>query len=235
MRRLLRGKRKQNKVKKRRFQPRFLVNHDLDRSTSSTEKKLTNLQARLVEEYVKDFNGHRAYKAAGGKAEGNAASACATQILNYPHVQKAVREKQREMREQASIDAMDVIRELMRIAFADMKDFASWSSGAVILKPSTQLPNSLSCVVQEITESTTNSGNTSVKIKLHPKIQALKMLGEHLNLFGDATNDDESVEDKAQQIRMAVNDIYSSVPTAPNTTPPKKEGKVVKMRKKDDE
>ncbi len=189
-------------------------------------KRLTRLQARMVEEYVKDFNGIRAYKTAGGKARGAAGRACAAQILSYDHVQAAIRLKQNEMREQSGVEVMDVIRELMRIGFADMKDFAKWSSGTVSMTPSEELDPSLSSAVQEVSETISKIGVSTVKVKLHPKLPALKMLGEHLNLFGKEASDDESVEEKAQKIRKAVNDIFESVPTAP----PPKEKKVVKLK-----
>lgn len=189
-------------------------------------KKLTRLQARMVDEYVKDFNGHRAYKTAGGKAKGAAGRASAALMLSYEHVQAAIRKRQKEMREQSGVEALEVVRELMRIGFADMKDFAKWSSGTVTLKPSEELDPSLSCAVQEVSESVSRVGISTVKVKLHPKIQALKMLGEHLNLFGKEAPDDETIEDKAQKIRMAVNEIFASVPTAP----PKVVKKVVKLK-----
>lgn len=175
------------------------------------KKKLTRLQQRMVDEYMKDFNGFRAYKAAGGKARGGPGRACAAQILCYSHVQKEIRKRQTLMREQSGVEALDVVRELMRIAFADMKDYARWSSGTVTLKASEELDPSLSCAVQEVVETPGKFGS-NIKIKLHPKIQALKMLGEHLNLFGKVETDETSVEEKAQKIRKAVNDIFDSVP-----------------------
>jgi len=193
-------------------------------------KRLTRLQARMVEEYVKDFNGYRSYCSAGGKARNAAGRACASQILSYAHVQAHIKEKQREMREKSGIEAMDVIKELMRIGFADMTDFASWTSGMVTLKSSEDLSSSLTCAVQEITETPAKFGST-VKIKLHPKISALKMLGEHLNLFTkEKMADEEGAEDKAQKIRKAVNDIFSSVPNAP-IEKVKTKAKILKLTK----
>lgn len=224
----LKSKRMTNTKPSRYEKPRgkyFGKYDDSDNSNNGT-KKLTRLQARMVEEYVKDFNGHRAYKAAGGKATGAAGRASAAQILIRPNVQAAIRMKQKEMREQSGVEAIEVVRELMRIGFADMKDFAKWSSGTVTLTPSEELDPSLSSAVQEVSESVSRVGISTVKVKLHPKIQALKMLGEHLNLFGKEAPDDETVEDKAQKIRMAVNDIFASVPTAP----PKVVKKVVKLK-----
>jgi phage terminase small subunit len=121
---------------------------------------------------------------------------------------------------------MDIVKELMRIAFADMKDYARWSSGLVDLVPSDQLDPSKSCAISEVKETPGKFGS-NVSIKLHSKIQALKMLAEHLNLFGN-DSDDETVEEKAAKIRKAVGDIMSSVPTAPV----EKKGKVVKLERK---
>jgi len=175
------------------------------------KKKLTRLQQRMIDEYMKDFNGFRAYKAAGGKGEGATGRACTAQILCYSHVQKEIRQRQTILREQSGVETLDVVRELMRIAFADMKDYAQWSSGTVVLKDSEELDPSLSCAVSEVVETPGKLGST-IKIKLHPKIQALKMLGEHLNLFGKVEPDNETIEEKAQKIRAAVNGIFTSVP-----------------------
>lgn len=203
-------------------------------SSSFKKKKLTRLQQRMIDEYMKDFNGFRSYKAAGGKAEGAAGRACAAQILCYSHVQKEIRQRQTILREQSGVETMDVVRELMRIAFADMKDYAQWSSGMVVLKDSEELDPSLSCAVSEVVETPGKLGST-IKIKLHPKIQALKMLGEHLNLFNkEVETDDDSVEEKAQKIRSAVNDIFASVPISDESsstpTSTKSTSKVVKLK-----
>ncbi len=74
-----------------------------------------------------------------------------------------------------------VLRELSAIAFAAISDVCRWDAQGVRLVESGLLTREQAAAVAEIAES--GPGRTSVRIKLHPKLKALEMLGRHCGVF----------------------------------------------------
>ena len=71
-----------------------------------------------------------------------------------------------------------VVLELARLAFADMRDFASWGDGGVRLRPSEELTEDQAACVSEIVETP----GKGVRVKLFGKQPALAALARHLGL-----------------------------------------------------
>jgi len=75
-----------------------------------------------------------------------------------------------------------VLKELERIGFSDMRQFASWGPGGVMLHDDTVLTEDESPAVAEVSEKQGQFGS-SITFKLHDKLGALKALGQHEGLF----------------------------------------------------
>ena len=109
-------------------------------------------------------------------------------LLGKPGVQAWLRSRISALTENALVRAEDVIEELKRIAFSDMRDFAKWGPNGVKLKDSKILKEAVARAVAEVSESTGAQGGGSLRFKLHDKLTALRALGEYLRLFeGKAT------------------------------------------------
>jgi len=194
--------------------------------SSTAYDELDIRRKRLVDEYLKDLDTYRAYRAAGYKGS----KTSAWEVLRNPKVQAAIKEKQEVLRNKINLDTDDILRELMMIGFANMMDFAEWESGQISVKDSSTIPRCLTACISEISESTTRFGTSTVKLKLHPKLTALKMLGEHLGIFG---KDGEGVDDPgevARKIKQAADALFGSVPI---TEPKKAKGQVIPLSKED--
>lgn len=74
--------------------------------------------------------------------------------------------------------AARVLEEQLKIALADMADFADWKDGELVLKDSATLDKSLTSLVSEVSQTA-----DGVKIKLHSKDRALDSLIRNLGLF----------------------------------------------------
>jgi phage terminase small subunit len=72
-----------------------------------------------------------------------------------------------------------VVEELARLAFADIRDFASWDEAGVRLRPSAELGADQTACVAEIVENAGKSGK-GLRVKLYGKTQALAALARHL-------------------------------------------------------
>jgi phage terminase small subunit len=140
-------------------------------------KKLTDKQQRFVEEYLKDLN-------ATGAAERAAYSdpAYGRQLIAFPNVAEAIAKAKKDRAEKVGVEQEDVVRELMLLGFSDMEDFATWGPEGVDLLSSEGLDEQASRCVSEVSQTITRDGGT-IRLKLHSKTEALKLLGQHLGIF----------------------------------------------------
>lgn len=135
-------------------------------------------QARFVEEYLLDLNGKQAAIRAGYSP--NSAEVEASRLLSTAKVADAVARAKADRSARTGISADRVLEELARIAFSDMGQFATWGDVDVALKHSSEVDTR--CVL-EVKETPMKTGGKALGIKLHDKVAALKLTGQHLGLF----------------------------------------------------
>lgn len=127
-------------------------------------------QARFVEEYLIDLNGTKAAIRAGYSK--HTAGKQVARLLAHVGIKKAIDAGKVEISKRLRINQDEVVKELAKIGFADMKAFAKWGPGFVTLKRSDELEPEQSCVVSELVETVTKDGG-SIRFKLHDKVKAL--------------------------------------------------------------
>lgn len=143
-------------------------------------QKLSDKQQRFIEEYLVDLNATAAARRAG-YSERNA-DKIGPELLGKTRVAAAIQALRTKLTEKAEISALAVLNELRRIAFSDMRKFSTWGPSGVKLLDSEKLDDDAARCVAEVTETVTKEGG-SIKFKLHNKVEALKLLGQHLALF----------------------------------------------------
>jgi phage terminase small subunit len=149
-----------------------------------TNGKLTPRQELFVREYLIDLNGTTAYRRAGYRGNDNACAVNASRLLRNDKVAKAIEAARAERTRRIEINQDTVLRELARIAFSQMTDYAFWDSSGLVLRDSSQLTEDQVAAISEIREKKTKDG-TEITFKLYNKPQALESLGRHLGLFVD--------------------------------------------------
>jgi phage terminase small subunit len=153
---------------------------------------LTERQRRFVEEYLIDLNATAAYKRAGYKPKSDhAAETSASRLLRNDEVRAEIRKQRKEQAKQSRITADRVLEELAHIAFSSLRDFGDWNAGGFFLKDSSQLPIGKARCVAEFSQTRTGRGGGSMRFKLHDKVKALDLLGEHLGLWGDVSEQEK--------------------------------------------
>lgn len=160
--------------------------------------KLTPKQSLFVDEYLIDLNATAAYKRAGYKAKGNAAEVNAARLLRNAKVQEALNERMKERQQRTEVTQDNVIKELAKIAFSDLKDFVRWDERGVDILDSEDVDGT---VLAEISETVNiqvfpNGGESEKrqkKVKPHDKMKALELLGKHLGMFTDKVEHSGSV------------------------------------------
>ena len=180
-------------------------------------KKLTPRQQRFVDEYLIDLNATAAAGRAGYR-DPNKGRQLVTNSNILPFIQAAMSARSNR----TQIKADNVLRELAKVAFSDMRDFAVWGPGGVQLKDSSELSNDAAACVAEVT----TSKNGSIKFRLHGKVEALGLIGKHLKLFTKVhehtgivlIEDEHWYNNDAHRATAA----QGSTPPAPGSTPSRK-------------
>lgn len=155
---------------------------------------LTAKQARFVEEYLVDLNAAAAARRAGYTHKRS--EAVGYDLLTKTDIQAAIEAAQKERSARTGITADRVIAEIAKIAFADPRKVMAWGPGGIELVDSAALSDADAAIVSEVSESISQSGS-SVKIKLHSKLDALEKLAKHVGVYGDDRGEKTIVIDRS--------------------------------------
>lgn len=149
--------------------------------------ELSEREMRFVFEYLEDQNATRAYEAAGYPFTTYASSAVkAHRLLNKVKIKDALsRERERQLK-RLHITKGRLLKELAKVAYANIEDVVKWDNSGVHYSSSEDLPREITAAVAEVQETTTNSGHT-VKFKMHDKVKACIAL---LEKFGVEDEED---------------------------------------------
>lgn len=130
----------------------------------------TPKREQFCREYIIDFNGSDAAIRAGFSAR--TAKQQAYLLLQMPEIQARIAEVQASLAKRTEITQEMVVAEYAKIAFSDMRKFATWGPDGVILVDSDQLSADDAACISEVSQSVTKEGG-SIKFKLHDKVKAL--------------------------------------------------------------
>lgn len=124
----------------------------------------------------------------------------AAELMDNGKVSARLAELRAVVAERSQVTIQQVIEELAAIAFTDLRDVVSWDGDTVILKDSAELSPAAAASVREVKQTrTVTRGKDDYEqirdqreIKLHDKVQALKLLGTHLGMFVERVEHDVS-------------------------------------------
>lgn len=140
------------------------------------QETCTPLEEQLCLEYVKDRRLTRAAERAG------VAYGSAVAMMSRPRVQERLEALSAQQRERVGVEADRILLELLRVALLDPIDLFD-DQGR--LKPLDTMPEAARRAIAQLEVTTGLDGQTTTKVKLHGKLEALKMLGQYKQLFSD--------------------------------------------------
>ena len=146
--------------------------------------ELTPKQERFCQEYMVDLNATQAAIRAGYSKK--TAKSIGQENLTKPDVQVRITELRKGLQEKTGINAVRVINEYAKVAFANIKSFLDEGNAITDIS---DLPDEIAAAVESIQsdirhDSGDSDGYTEkVKLKLHSKLSALNDLGRHLGIF----------------------------------------------------
>lgn len=147
-------------------------------------------EARFVAEFVKDLDATAALRRIGFK--GKRPDVAASKMMARPSIAAAVQVRQAELIDTADIDSAQILRELKRIAFSDVRELVD-ADGR--LKGLHELDERTAAQIAsiEVEELYEHQGSGEkrrrvnigrlTKLKRWEKIRALELLGRHARLF----------------------------------------------------
>ena len=151
---------------------------------------LTAKKQAYVDEYLVDLNQTAAAIRAGYSPK--TAKQIASVLMQQPAVAAAIATAQAERSKRTGVTADRVIRELARIAFADIRNTVTWSSRGVTMVPSDELHADAAAAVVEVSESQQGRSRT-LKIKLADKLAALRLLAAHTGIGAGTGEPEEDI------------------------------------------
>lgn len=154
-----------------------------DRPASS----LTPRQERFCQEYLVDLNGTQAAIRAGYSATG--ANVTGVRLLSNPTVAARIADGKERQAERLEVRADTVLRELLRIATADLSQ--AFDEGGNLLSIH-QMPEDVRRAIASVKVRTDDDGSLVREVKLWDKPKSLELLGKHLRLFVDRVEHDVS-------------------------------------------
>jgi phage terminase small subunit len=177
------------------------------------DRPLTAKQQAFVDEYLIDFNGTRAALTAGYSAK--TAKDIASQNLTKLNIQKALNKAKAERSERTKVTQDQVLAELEKIGFSDIRKTARWGRSPIDEKSKNADPNGLGLYPVELIPSEEIDDDTAaavseisltqngIKIKMYDKQTALLHIGKHLGMFPtklEHTNPDGSLTPNPTQV-----------------------------------
>ncbi len=113
--------------------------------------------------------------------------------MAHPSVIEALRLRKLTALKRLKVTEDLVLAELAAIAFSNLDDFVTWDekAGSLVVRPSAEIPRHLLAALESVEDQTLTSTNRDgsrsyerhkQRVKLYPKIEALKLLAEYLGL-----------------------------------------------------
>ncbi|EEM58660.1 terminase [Bacillus thuringiensis serovar israelensis] len=169
------------------------------------DEELTEKERLFCLYYVKYFNGTQAALKAGYSKDG--AHVQASRLLRRERVSSYIKELKGELIENVFVEAMDVLKEYIKIAFADITNYVTFGQREVELEPEerttvdeegkevtefiteTRMMNFIDLAESDMVDGSiiteVKQGRDGISIKLADKMKALDKLSLYFDLFPD--------------------------------------------------
>ena len=150
---------------------------------------MTPQQRLFVDEYLVDLHATQAAIRAGYSPR--TAGQIGHRLTRHPSVSAAIAVAMAQRSRRTGISADRVLRELARIAFADIRDTVTWGPAGIALVDSADLDPDVAAAVAEVSETVAGQARTK-RVKLADKLSALRLLAAHtgVGLAGEGGTED---------------------------------------------
>lgn len=160
------------KAKKTKTKPKKKYNPKIN-------DELEILQKMFCDEYLKDFNGGRAYMYIYKVKSMNTAYVNAARMLRYANVQKYLQLKCLELTDRAEITQEELIQSMVDALRTNIRDYVEWNGKKLEIKSFDEMTYAATGLIKEIAE--TDKG--LMKIKFYDKEKVWDLLGKYFGIY----------------------------------------------------
>lgn len=170
----------------------------------------------FIREYLKDFNGTRAYKEVYGCSD-DVARTNASRLLANANIQQAIQAQANKQLEAVEIDVNDILRELKAIAFVDRTKISRnvrnkileqkedgtdkvYYEDNVIFTETNELDDETRKVIAGYKK--TQSG---FAVETYDKMKALELLGKYMGIFKDKIEVSKTADETIKEVENYIN------------------------------
>lgn len=162
--------------------------------------------------YVKYFNGTQAALKSGYTKE--SAHVQASRLLRRERVSSYIRELKGELVENVFVEAMDVLKEYIKIAFADITNYLNFGQREITIQDDegnevTRVVNFVDLYEADMVDGSiiteVKQGKDGVSVKLADKMKALDKLAQYFDLVPD--NFKRQIEEERHKMQMEVQKV----------------------------
>lgn len=174
-------------------------------ASDTTQRAFTEKQRRFVDYYADHGIGARAAREAGYSAD--SAHVIANENLNKPYLADAIKQRRKQLVEEAGVRPDAVLRMIAQVATFDISEIFDDNGRVKEISEMSDVARRVVAGIETFTVGTRDgsSHTTTSKIKLPDRLKALELLARHLGLFddrvtvkGDAVNPFELIVRQAQ-------------------------------------
>lgn len=174
---------------------------------------LTEKQEEFCKQYLLDLNGKQAAIRAGYSAK--TADVIAGQLLRKTSVKAQIDRLMAKRGQRVEVKADQVVRELCRIAFADIRKAVTWDASGVSVMPSDLIDEETGAAIAEVSQT-----QHGVRVKMHSKTEALAKLAQHLGMLIDRKEHTGKISLEVAEEIVDANDSSKEADDNPATSGP---------------
>ncbi|MBY0597698.1 terminase small subunit [Bacillus bingmayongensis] len=176
------------------------------------DEELTEKERLFCLYYVKYFNGTQAAIKAGYAKE--SAHVQSSRLLRRERVSSYIKELKGELVENVFVEAMDVLKEYIKIAFADITNYVTFGQREVEFEsedgtPITRMMNFVDLQDHDVVDGSiiteVKQGRDGVSIKLADKMKALDKLAQYFDLVPD--NFKHQIEEERHRMQQEMHKV----------------------------
>ena len=163
--------------------------------------------------YVKYFNGTQAALKSGYSKD--SAHVQASRLLRRERVSSYIKELKGELVENVFVEAMDVLKEYIKIAFADITNYLNFGQREITIQDDdgnevTRLVNFVDLYEADMVDGSiiteVKQGRDGISVKLADKMKALDKLSQYFDLVPD--NFKKQIEEERHKMQMEVQKVH---------------------------
>lgn len=155
-----------------------------EKEMAKDENGLTDNQIVFCNLFMSTMNATQAYQSAY-QCSVKAAESGSSRLLRNAKVQAYLQSMRQRVGDRTQITLERTMEEIAKLAFSDITTALTFDQSGVKLKPSSELPPSVTAAIEAVSSKESIKGQISYTLKMHSKPAALALLADFFGIRDD--------------------------------------------------